>query len=141
MKPLMPGTLTLKTALALGIGLSALAALPLVGLLLLSTHGFWPYHPNPCDYWRWTAAGLRTELANAGWETTDCLGILGLASAALCLLQDAVVVRLPRILRPPFTVAMQGLTVCADRFYDPAGRAENATLYLIAARPAAVSLS
>ena len=28
MKPLMPGTLTLKTALALGIGLSALAALP-----------------------------------------------------------------------------------------------------------------
>jgi hypothetical protein len=53
-------------------------------------------------------------------------------------LQDAVVGRLPRFLRTPFTVSMQCLVACADLAYDPAGRAENATLYLVAARPAAV---
>jgi SAM-dependent methyltransferase len=96
------------------------------GLLLLSTHGFWPYHPNPRDYWRWTAAGLQRQLRNAGWETIECLGVLGLAP------------RLPCLLRTPFTILMQGLVACADLAYDPAGRAENATLYLVAARPAEV---
>ena len=108
------------------------------GLLLLSTHGFWPYHPNPRDYWRWTAAGLQRQLRNAGWETIECMGILGLASAALSLLQDAIVVRLPRFLRTPFTMTMQCLVACADRAYDAAGRAENATIFLIAARPVEV---
>ena len=28
------------------------------GLALISTHGVWPYHPVPEDYWRWTHEGL-----------------------------------------------------------------------------------
>lgn len=32
------------------------------GVLLLSTHGVFHYHPYPQDYWRWTAEGLRKEL-------------------------------------------------------------------------------
>jgi SAM-dependent methyltransferase len=28
------------------------------GILLLSTHGVFHYHPYPHDYWRWTAEGL-----------------------------------------------------------------------------------
>lgn len=28
------------------------------GLLWLTTHGVWPYHPTPDDYYRWTLAGL-----------------------------------------------------------------------------------
>ncbi|GAA4784219.1 hypothetical protein GCM10023231_09870 [Olivibacter ginsenosidimutans] len=29
------------------------------GTLILSTHGYWYYHPTPNDYWRWTSAGLQ----------------------------------------------------------------------------------
>src|SRR5262245_50454864 len=29
------------------------------GSLVLSTHGVWPYHPDPTDYWRWTIDGLQ----------------------------------------------------------------------------------
>jgi len=29
------------------------------GTLILSTHGYWLYHPTPNDYWRWTSAGLK----------------------------------------------------------------------------------
>ncbi len=28
------------------------------GSLVLSTHGIWPYHPDPTDLWRWTVEGL-----------------------------------------------------------------------------------
>jgi len=34
------------------------------GLLYLSTHGNWPIHGAPNDYWRWTEYGLRKMLAN-----------------------------------------------------------------------------
>ncbi|HMG11238.1 MAG TPA: class I SAM-dependent methyltransferase, partial [Mucilaginibacter sp.] len=29
------------------------------GKIILTTHGYWYYHPTPYDYWRWTSAGLR----------------------------------------------------------------------------------
>lgn len=32
------------------------------GILLLSTHGIWPYHPFPKDFHRWTLSGLVREL-------------------------------------------------------------------------------
>ena len=35
------------------------------GSLVLSTHGVWPYHPDPTDHWRWTIAGLQLELRRA----------------------------------------------------------------------------
>lgn len=38
------------------------------GTLLLSTHGVWPYHPDPADRWRWTEEGLRAEVALSGLE-------------------------------------------------------------------------
>lgn len=36
------------------------------GTLLLSTHGVWPYHPDPADRWRWTEEGLCAEVARSG---------------------------------------------------------------------------
>jgi SAM-dependent methyltransferase len=47
------------------------------GWLLLSTHGTWLYHPHPEDHRRWTRAGLVVELAQHGFETTECLAVLG----------------------------------------------------------------
>lgn len=32
------------------------------GTLILSTHGFWQYHPDPTDYWRWTIDVLKKLL-------------------------------------------------------------------------------
>jgi SAM-dependent methyltransferase len=37
------------------------------GRLLLSTHGVWPYHPDPTDYWRWTEEGLVKLISGAGF--------------------------------------------------------------------------
>jgi SAM-dependent methyltransferase len=45
------------------------------GLLFLSTHGNWPVHGAPQDYWRWTEYGLRKLLnANYHCEINECGG-------------------------------------------------------------------
>ena len=38
------------------------------GKLFITTHGLWPYHPTPTDYYRWTREGLRLELERAGFS-------------------------------------------------------------------------
>jgi SAM-dependent methyltransferase len=38
------------------------------GRLILTTHGTFPDHGCPYDFWRWTADGLRLELSNAGFQ-------------------------------------------------------------------------
>jgi SAM-dependent methyltransferase len=47
------------------------------GSLVLSTHGTWLYHPHPEDHRRWTRQGLLGELARCGFETTECMALLG----------------------------------------------------------------
>lgn len=47
------------------------------GWLILSTHGTWLYHPHPEDHRRWTREGLLAELARYGFETTECVPVLG----------------------------------------------------------------
>lgn len=40
------------------------------GRVLLSTHGVYPFHPNPDDLWRWTHTGLeRLFQTNAQWSS------------------------------------------------------------------------
>jgi SAM-dependent methyltransferase len=40
------------------------------GRVLLSTHGVYPFHPNPDDLWRWTHTGLeRLFQTNAEWAS------------------------------------------------------------------------
>jgi SAM-dependent methyltransferase len=39
------------------------------GVLVLTTHGIWEYHPNPQDLFRWTHEGLVTTLERHGFET------------------------------------------------------------------------
>jgi SAM-dependent methyltransferase len=47
------------------------------GWLILSTHGSWLYHPHPEDHRRWTRQGLLAELAAYGFETEQCIPVLG----------------------------------------------------------------
>ncbi|MEI7772790.1 MAG: class I SAM-dependent methyltransferase [Chloroflexales bacterium] len=106
------------------------------GILILSTHGYWLYHPNPTDYWRWTGSGLARQLALAGLEIQHHEGIMGLGAAALQLLQDALTLPIPQRLplRPPVGLVFQALVALADACYSPAQRASDACIYLMVAR-------
>jgi SAM-dependent methyltransferase len=72
------------------------------GSLILSTHGIWPYHPDPTDFWRWTIDGLQDEIERAGFKVIEVQGVLGMDSAALQLWQDATYDRLPGFVRPAY---------------------------------------
>ncbi|MPN06541.1 hypothetical protein SDC9_153797 [bioreactor metagenome] len=47
------------------------------GLLILSTHGSWLYHPHPTDFRRWTLDGLQRELSSRGFSVISTWSIVG----------------------------------------------------------------
>ena len=47
------------------------------GLMLLSTHGTWLYHPHPEDHRRWTREGLTGDIEARGFEVIECVPIVG----------------------------------------------------------------
>lgn len=107
------------------------------GWLLLSTHGIMYYHQDPEDYWRWTRVGLEKLISAHGLEIVASRGVLGLAAAALQILQDGAYWYVPRLMRRPFAVAMQALIVLADRFYPRVNKADNClTIAVLARKPA-----
>lgn len=106
------------------------------GRLLLSTHGVFIYHPDPVDYWRWTCAGLRRVVEDAGFEVERLEGIIGLAATGLQLFQDAVYLRVPVRLRPAFARVMQAAAATADRHESDSARRLNAQVFaVVATRP------
>lgn len=104
------------------------------GLLILSTHGYWPYHPSPTDYWRWTGAGLRKILEESGFEVVRVVGIMGLAATAVQLFQDSLKRRVPRWFRPAFFLMMQLLVRLFDRLHSAEQRCRDASIFLVLAR-------
>ncbi|HEY1096357.1 MAG TPA: methyltransferase domain-containing protein [Alphaproteobacteria bacterium] len=84
------------------------------GLMFLSTHGYWMYHPNPTDYWRWTRDGLLKTLRDNGFEIRECVGVMGLAASGLQLFQDGVVYKIPKCLRGIFHYVIAGLQKIVD---------------------------
>jgi SAM-dependent methyltransferase len=111
------------------------------GWLILSTHGIMYYHRDPEDYWRWTRPGLEKLLTAYGFEVVTSHGVLGLAAAALQILQDGSYWYLPRVVRGPFSVLMQALIVLADRIYPRRDRADNCLTIAILARKRALASS
>lgn len=103
------------------------------GSLVLSTHGFWKYHPDPTDYWRWTADGLMRILEEAGFCVVSMRSVLGMASVAVQFWQDATISSLPRPLQPAYAGAMQALIGLIER--TRGGRfSQNASVYVVLAR-------
>lgn len=47
------------------------------GLLILSTHGIYNWHPSPVDYHRWTWQGLEYELKKSNLELVEVLPVGG----------------------------------------------------------------
>jgi SAM-dependent methyltransferase len=105
------------------------------GLLVLTTHGSWRFHPDPNDFRRWTSQGLRHEVESAGFHVDTFVGLLGPEATALQLLQDAVLHRVPHPLRPAFTFWMQTRITRADRRCGAAARDRDACVYVVNARP------
>lgn len=48
------------------------------GLLLLSTHGQWIWHPFPKDLWRWTIEGLSCTIEKSGFKIVDIMWASGM---------------------------------------------------------------
>jgi SAM-dependent methyltransferase len=103
------------------------------GSLVLSTHGIWPYHPDPTDYWRWTIEGLQQEIRKAGFEIMMVQGVFGMESSALQLWQDATSDRLPRMFQPVYTRLIQTIIGFIER-RQPNKLSNDASIYIVLAR-------
>jgi SAM-dependent methyltransferase len=61
------------------------------GRVLLSTHGVYPFHPNPDDLWRWTHTGLeRLFRTNAEWASVTVRPGAGTAATVAMLVAHVV---------------------------------------------------
>jgi len=109
--------------------------LDLDGIMILSTHGYWQEHPDPNDYWRWTSEGLLKLIKDSGWNVLEFIGILGFASAALQLLQNALMPKVPNTLRKLFVVFMQLLIRFVDKFYVAKTKSHDACVFVLVAKP------
>jgi SAM-dependent methyltransferase len=103
------------------------------GALLLSTHGYWMYHPDPTDYWRWTRDGLAREIEAAGFKVQSIRGVMNLATAGLQLFQDGVSPALPRLLHPAFFYVMNRAMAIVDRLGSDASRDRDASVFIVRA--------
>lgn len=104
------------------------------GRLVLSTHGVWRYHPDPLDLWRWTSAGLRKIVEDAGFSVLTFRGILGPAAYGLQSWQDAILPRVHWRLQPAVAYCLQYLIMSADRASSPEARDADASHYVLTAR-------
>jgi len=104
------------------------------GTLILTTHGYWFYHPTPNDYWRWTSAGLRKTVEAEGFDIKSFHGIMGLAASGIQLLQDAICIKLPKFLVPPFALVMQGLVGLFNMINSQKQRDRDGAIYVVIAQ-------
>jgi SAM-dependent methyltransferase len=104
------------------------------GLLLLSTHGIWRYHPDPTDYWRWTGEGLKKIISEAGFQIIEVKGVMGLASMGLLLFQDAFLYKLPKFLLYLFVPIMQVQMILFDKIHTKANKMKDSGVFVIVAK-------
>jgi SAM-dependent methyltransferase len=84
------------------------------GKLLLTTHGYWMYHPDPTDYWRWTSAGLKKIVEKEGFKVIGFKGIIGRMGMGLQLFQDGLLFKVPNFFKPFITAPLQLLVWLFD---------------------------
>ena len=110
------------------------------GVLLLSTHGTWLYHPHPEDHRRWTRTGLIIDLTDRGFAVEHVEAIVGpLATTTLIRLTGFAVVlrRIPLLGRPIAAVLAALMNLRAsleDRLTPKSVRDDNACVFLVRAR-------
>jgi len=109
------------------------------GVLLLSTHGTWLYHPHPEDHRRWTRTGLIADLADRGIAVEDVHAIVGpLATTTLIRLAGLAVFlrKLPILgsLLARMVAVVMNLRASLEDLITPAEiRDDNACVFLVRA--------
>lgn len=101
------------------------------GRMIITTHGYWYYHPTPNDYWRWTSAGLRKTIEKEDFKIESFFGIMGLAASGIQLFQDAIINKLPKFLIPPVALVSQSLIMLFDKIHNQEQRNRDASLYVV----------
>jgi SAM-dependent methyltransferase len=102
------------------------------GKLILSTHGMWLYHADPCDYYRWTREGLECTLEKSGFKVELIRGVMNDFSFALQVIQDRIGYFLPSFLRIFCFTFFQGLIGICERLYKDPDK-KNASVYIVIA--------
>jgi SAM-dependent methyltransferase len=104
------------------------------GQLILSTHGYWMFHPDPTDFWRWTSTGLRKVVEEAGFEVIYFRGIIGRSAMGLQLFQDGITFVLPKFLRPVLALIMQPLIILFDKITSQGTKDRDACTFILVAK-------
>lgn len=109
------------------------------GLLILSTHGIWPYHGFPSDYHRWTRSGLETEIISYSFKIEKSISILGPFATVIQFEMLLIAERLTK-----FTIIGRLLLVILSLFGNaliwledkivPATKESDSSLYVICAK-------
>jgi SAM-dependent methyltransferase len=94
------------------------------GRVLLTTHGIYPFHPNPDDLWRWTHQGLeRLFLTNGEWASVTVWPGAGTVSTVGMLVAHVIDLGLKRAharqLAVPLIVALNAAGESLDRLVPP----------------------
>ena len=112
------------------------------GILLLSTHGSWLYHPHPEDHRRWTRTGLILDLEQRGLIVDEVVPIVGpLATTTLIRLTGFAfglrkVPVLGAVFAPLLAILMNLRAALEDAITPEEIRHNNACVYLVRARAA-----
>jgi SAM-dependent methyltransferase len=108
------------------------------GLLILSTHGYWMFHPDPTDFWRWTSAGLQKVIREKGFEIQYFQGIIGRSAMGLQLFQDGLLFKIPTILRPLLALIIQPLIILFDKTTLQETKNRDACTFVVVAKKVVV---
>ncbi len=109
------------------------------GLLILSTHGIWPYHPYPTDFYRFTRKGLEKILKDQGFQCKETISILGpfasITQFTLILIAERLFSKniFAKILLIIFSLVGNCIIWFEDRFF-PTEEKSDASVYVICAK-------
>lgn len=103
------------------------------GTLILSTHGFWQYHPDPTDYWRWTSAGLKKIIAEAGFTIENIYSIQSFPTISLQLWLDATLHKVPSYFKRFYSLIFQLVMEMIDKRAENKF-SENASVFIVVAK-------
>lgn len=112
------------------------------GVLLLSTHGTWLYHPHPEDHRRWTRSGLAADLAARGLIVEETHALVGPLATTTMIRLTAFAFMLRQVplfgrtLAASLAVLMNLRALIEDRITPREVRDQNACVFLVRARKA-----
>ena len=109
------------------------------GVLILSTHGVWPYHPHPTDFRRWTRPGLNCEVEVYDFTVHESHALVGPLAWTMLFQSMAlghVLGKIPvvgKLLTAIVSTVSNLVLGVADRITPRQWAEENSSIYLIVA--------